>query len=279
MALNMNALNQPIEPSYRTYDWKDVVLYALGVGAGFDELDYCYEKNLKVLPTFAMPAIMDFFWKVGANAHVNIPGVLHGEQQLILHQPLPTSGKLVTTGKITHYYDKGQDKGALIIAKSDTMNESGAHFFTSIITIFSRLDGGFGGEKSPKKTLFVPDRAPDVTIKALPGKDQPLLYRLSGDTFQLHADPEFAALAGFKSPILHGLCTLGYACRALIGVFCPMAPEKVKRIDCRFSKPLYPGVSIETRIWKNGRGSALWKTINAQSEEIVIDQGIFDYTP
>ena len=277
MALNLDNVNRSIDPIVRHYTWKDVVLYALGIGSGFHELDYCYEKNLKVLPTFAMPAIMDFFWRVGEVANINPMGALHGEQELILHHPLPQKATLTTTGHITHMFDKGKDKGALIVAESDTVDETGTRLFTSILTVFSRLDGGFGGVNSPKKAVAFPDRNADRIVQAFPGADQPLLYRLSGDVFELHVDPEFAKLAGFKGPIVHGLCTMGYACRALLSELAPMEPQRVRGMGCRFSRPLYPGASIETHIWKTGQGTALWKTLNSATGEIIIDQGTFRY--
>ena len=277
MALNLDAIGKKLGPITKEYTWKDPILYALGVGAGFSELDYCYEKDLKVIPTFAMAAIIDFLWMAGSNSNVNPAGVLHGEQELIFHNPIPTEGTLTTEGKITRYYDKGKEKGALILAESDTFHSNGKKLFTSIITVFGRLDGGFGGEDSPKKEVIFPDREPDFVIDASPTPDQPLIYRLSGDTFQLHVDPKFAKMAGFEKPIMHGLCTHGYACRALIQSLIPGEPEKVRRMACRFSKPLYPGTPIRTLIWKMEDGRALWRTVNAETEETVIDKGIFEY--
>jgi len=277
MALNLDAIGKKLGPVIKEYTWKDPILYALGVGAGFSELDYCYEKDLKVIPTFAMASIIDFLWLVGSDSNVNPAGVLHGEQELVFHNPIPTEGTLSTEGKITHYYDKGKEKGALILAESDTFHSNGKKLFTSILTVFGRLDGGFGGEDSPKKEVIFPDREPDFVIDASPTPDQPLIYRLSGDTFQLHVDPEFAEMAGFEKPIMHGLCTHGYACRALIQSLIPGEPEKVRRMTCRFSKPLYPGTPIRTLIWKMEDGQALWQTVNAETDETVIDKGIFEY--
>ena len=277
MALNLDALGKKIGPITKEYTWKDTILYALGVGAGFSELDYCYEKDLKVIPTFAMAAIIDFLWLAGSNANVNPAGVLHGEQELIFHNPIPTEGTLTTEGKITHFYDKGKEKGALIIAASDTLHSNGTKLCTSIITIFGRLDGGFDGENAPRLKVNFPDREPDFVVEASPTPDQPLLYRLSGDTFQLHVDPEFAKIAGFEKPIMHGLCTHGFACRALIQSLVPAESEKVRRMVCRFSKPLYPGTPIKTLIWKMEDGKALWQTVNAATNETVIDKGIFEY--
>jgi NAD(P)-dependent dehydrogenase (short-subunit alcohol dehydrogenase family)/acyl dehydratase/putative sterol carrier protein len=277
MALDMAALGKPIGPVSKDYTWKDVVLYALGVGAGTSELEYCYEKHLKVLPSFSIAAVFDFLAQVGGASNINLAGVLHGEQRLIFHQPIPTEGRLTTTGKITHYYDKGAATGALVVAESDTFHSDGRRLFTSIATIFSRLDGGFGGENAPKDFVVFPDRAPDFIVDAHPSENQPLIYRLSGDIFDLHVDPEFAKMAGFEKPIMHGLCTHGYACRALIQSLVPGEPEKMRRMDCRFSKALYPGVPIQTLIWKTGDGKAVWRTVNTQTGDVVMDNGVCEY--
>jgi len=277
MALNLDALGQKVGPLTRDYSWKDVVLYALGVGAGFSNLDYCYENKLKVIPSFSIAAIFDILAQIGLQSGVNLAGILHGEQELIFHNPIPPEGTLTTEGKIANYYDKGTDKGALVIGESDTWHSNGQKLFTSICTIFSRLDGGFGGENAPQTTVTFPDRDPDHIVAEQPSEDQPLIYRLSGDIFSLHVDPDFAQASGFEKPIMHGLCTHGFACRALIEKLIPGQPEKARRMVCRFTKTLYPGIPIQTQIWKTGEGQALWRTVNGETGEIVIDNGIFEY--
>ena len=275
MALNMKAVGENIGPLTKDYEWKDIVLYALGVGAGFDDLEYAYEKNLKVIPTFSIAAIFDFLKEAAIASNVNLSGVLHGEQDLIFHKPIPTSGTLKTEGRISHYYDKG-DKGALIVAESDTHHSSGEKLFTSIITLFGRLDGGFGGEEAPRNDLLIPERVPDFVVKDRPSVNQPLIYRLTGDLFPLHSDPDFAKMVGFERPIMHGLCTHGYACRALIKSLAPHEPERVRRMACRFTKALYPGEPIRTAIWKIEDEKALWQTINENTGDVVIDKGLFE---
>jgi len=276
MALNMDAVGKKLGLMKKDYTWKDVVLYAMGVGSGAEELDYTYEKNLKVIPTFSIAAIFDFLGQIAAASNMNLAGILHGEQELIFHRPIPTSGTLTTEGKITHYYDKGP-KGALVVSESDTVDAAGAKLFTSIVTVFARLDGGFGGENAPPNVVTIPEREPDFVVEALPSPNQPLLYRLSGDVFQLHVDPEFARMVGFEKPIMHGLCTLGFSCRALMASLTPGKPELVRRLACRFSKTLYPGDPIKTLIWKTAEGKALWRTINTKTGETVIDNGVFEY--
>jgi len=277
MALNLDALGEKVGPLTKDYSWKDVVLYALGVGAGFSDLDYCYENKLKVIPSFSIAAIFDILAQIGLKSEVNLAGILHGEQELIFHNPIPPEGTLTTEGKIAHYYDKGKDKGALVIGESDTWHSNGQKLFTSICTIFSRLDGGFDGENAPKSMVSFPDLDPDYSVDERPSEDQPLIYRLSGDIFSLHVDPDFAQASGFEKPIMHGLCTHGFACRALIDKLIPGQPEKARRMVCRFTKTLYPGVPIQTQIWKTGEGQALWRTVNGETGDIVIDNGIFEY--
>jgi NAD(P)-dependent dehydrogenase (short-subunit alcohol dehydrogenase family)/acyl dehydratase/putative sterol carrier protein len=279
MALNLEALGKPLGPVTKNYTWKDVVLYALGVGAGFADIDYCYEKNLKVLPSFSIAAVFDFLTLYAAESNMDLRGILHGEQRLTFHNPIPVEGRLKTSGKLTHYYDKGPDKGALVVGQSETWHSNGQKLFTSTLTIFARRDGGFGGANAPKREIAMPAREPDFAVPAKPSADQPLIYRLSGDVFQLHVDQDFARMAGFEKPIMHGLCTHGFACRALIASLMPGRPELMRQMDCRFSKPLYPGDPIETQIWKDGEGRALWRVLNSRTQETVIDFGVCEFGP
>jgi NAD(P)-dependent dehydrogenase (short-subunit alcohol dehydrogenase family)/acyl dehydratase/putative sterol carrier protein len=145
------------------------------------------------------------------------------------------------------------------------------------VTVFARLDGGFGGPEAPKKEISFPERTPDFEVAAKPSGDQPLLYRLSGDVFALHVDEDFAKMAGFEKPIMHGLCTHGFACRALIEHLVPGQPEMVRRMVCRFHRPLYPGTPFKTLIWKEEEGKALWKLVNASTGEVIIENGVFEW--
>ena len=278
MALNLNAIGKKIGPMTREYTWKDIALYALGVGAGFEELEYVYEDRLKVIPSFAAASVFDFFAQAAVNSGVNLAGILHGEHELIFYNPIPSQGGTLTSeGQITDIYDKGANKGALVVAKVDTYHSDGQKLFTNIFTLFARLDGGFGGEAGLKETVEFPDREPDFEELAHPTPDQPVVYRLSGDTFALHIDPDFARASGFEKPIMHGLCTHGYACRAVVKHLCPGEPERLTRFRNRFSRPLYPGVPIKTQIWQTGEGQALFKTVNAQTGEVVIDRGVVEW--
>ena len=277
MALALDSIGKKLGPVSRDYTWKDVVLYALGVGAGFDDLDYCYENGLKAIPSFSIGAVFDFLAEVGIASNADLAGILHGEQDLVFHNPIPTEGKLTTEGAITHMYDRGEGKGALVRAEADTYHSNGQKLFTNVCTLFCRLDGGFGGQDAPKDPVEFPDTAPDYEEYALPSPNQPLVYRLSGDIFALHVDPEFARASGFEKPIMHGLCTHGFACRAVIKHLFPGEPERMTRFRNRFSRPIYPGVPIKTQIWKLEQGKALFKTINADTGETVIDRGVVEW--
>jgi NAD(P)-dependent dehydrogenase (short-subunit alcohol dehydrogenase family)/acyl dehydratase len=277
MALNLDAIGKKIGPRSKNYTWKDAVTYALGVGAGFSEVQYCYEKDIKVLPSFGITVLYDFMYELASLSNVNLAGILHGEQELVFHNAIPPEGAMVTEGAITHCYDKGEGKGALIVAEFETRHSGGQALFTSIVTVLARLDGGFGGEPPPREALPFPERPPDAEISETPSVDQPLLFRLSGDVFPLHVDPEFARTAGFERPIMHGLCTHGFACRAVIRHLFPSEPERMSRFKTRFSRPLYPGVPIKTEIWKEGEGRAVFRTLNAQTGEVVIDRGIVEW--
>jgi NAD(P)-dependent dehydrogenase (short-subunit alcohol dehydrogenase family)/acyl dehydratase len=279
MPLYLDAIGKRIGPVTRQYDWRDVVLYALGVGAGSEDLGYVYERDLKALPTFGALSIYDFMADFVALSGADLAGILHGEHELILYHPIPPLGaELTSEAKITAIYDKGQAKGALVVGHVDTYHPDGFKLYTNIATLFSRLDGGFGGEVGPRESFEFPDRAPDFEELAHPSLDQPLLYRLSGDTFALHVDPAFAHASGFEQPIMHGLCTQGYACRAIVKHLFPGEPERMVRFRNRFSQALYPGEPIKTQIWLQEEGTALFRTVSADNaDHIVIDRGVVEW--
>jgi acyl dehydratase len=277
MSIDLGAIGQSIGPLTKEYTWKDVVLYALSVGAGFDELEYCYENRLKVLPTFSIASIFEFLASVAMLSKVNLAGVLHAEQEIVFHQSIPKEGVLSTQGRIESIHDKGPGKGALVKATADTHHANGKLLFSNLFSMYARFDGGFSGQEPPKENFSFPERAPEHCQSDLPSESQPLLYRLSGDVFGLHVDPDFAQACGFEKPIMHGLCTFGFACRALIKHLTPGRPESIKRLKVRFRRPLYPGVPIHTKIWKKDNNAAVFRVENAQTNEVVIDRGVVEW--
>jgi len=281
MKLNLDIIGKKFGPYLREYDWKDLVLYALGVGSGFNELEYVYEKKLKVLPSFGVvvvvhESIINDLMINGLGS--NPAGFLHMGNELIIHNPIPAKGgTLYTEAQVTHIYDRGPGKGAQIIVQLDTCDENGLKLFTNISKNLAGLDGGFGGEKIPRETIVFPDRYPDFEQEDLPSPTQPLIYRLLGDTFELHVDPNFARSSGFERPIMHGLCTFGFACRALIKYLFPGEPERLERMHARFSKPLYPGEPIKTQIWKNREGKGAFRVLNVKTGKGVLDYGVIEW--
>lgn len=179
MALNLDAIGKTLGPVTSQYDWKDIILYALGVGAGYDELEYVYENRLKAIPSFAILSIYNFFADFITVSGVNLAGILHGEHELIIHSPIPPEGGTLShEARITAMYDKGPGKGALIIGEVDTYHADGYKLHTNVVTLFSRLDGGFGGEPGPSTTFEFPEREPDFQELAHPSPDQPLVYQI-----------------------------------------------------------------------------------------------------
>ena len=260
MALDPEKARGATMPEGETgYTEKQVMLYHLGLGAGVPatdpkELEYTFEKNLKVLPSFA---VIPAFGAMGGLTQMpgmdfNLAMLLHGEQEVILHRPLPTSAKLKTSGHIPEIYDKG--KAALVIMESTATDaDSGEKLFTNRFSLFIRGEGGFGGESGPKAGNQPPDRAPDgvITRETLP--QQALIYRLSGDMNPLHADPEFAKLGGFDKPIIHGLCSYGIACKAIVDEVLDGDVTQVARYQARFAGVAFPGETYQVSYWKEGK--------------------------
>ena len=239
------------------YTDRETMLYALGVGMGRDplnedELPYVFEKSaLKTVPSMAsvlarVPLLKDCGYDYSK--------VLHGEQRLTLHLPLPQEGELIADSRVTEAYDKGAGKGAVIHTETKVRLADGTPLFTQHSTTFARGDGGFGGPAgSGSAPHAVPERKPDQTVTLETRKDQALLYRLNGDRNPLHADPALAKKVGFPAPILHGLCTYGTACRAILQSVAKYDHTKIAGFDVRFSSPVYPGESIATDLWLDGK--------------------------
>jgi acyl dehydratase len=257
----------PIDPSKAlgaelgsgSYEWDrdQVILYHLGLGAGVPatdpgELEYCYEKNLKVLPAFGVIPVFGALVGLGAvpGMEFNFAMLLHGEQDLEIHQPIPPEAKVTSSGCVKEIWDKG--KAALVVLEVVTKDESGAPLFTNRFSLFLRGEGGFGGEPGPKAGNKAPDREPDGVIEVPSMPQQALIYRLSGDKNPLHADPEFAKMGGFDTPITHGLCSYGVVCKAIVDNVLGGDTTKVARWQARFAGVAYPGETYVISYWKEG---------------------------
>lgn len=255
MPLALNLIGKHSAPMAYTYDEKSVILYALGIGAGVLELDYVYEKNLKVFPTFAViptvPAVLPLMVRAGLNFH----HVLHTEQEIILKAAIPNKGTLYTTAVWTSAYDKG-DKGAILKVDSQTKDEDGNTIFESNMVLVDRSAGDFGGDRGPKAVKMEPPEgvAPDFRVEHQTSSDQAAIYRLSGDLNPLHIDPEFARKGGLPRPILHGLCSFGFAGRAVLETVCQGDPQRLKSFSARFAGMVFPGDKLITECWKIGTG-------------------------
>jgi acyl dehydratase len=272
MPIDPQAVGATGDPVERSWTWKDCLLYAIGVGAGLDELEFATEKNQRVLPTFAV--IVGGGGAPWSKIGTFNPALLvHGEQAIEVFGPIPPNGKVVSTGRIAGIYDKG--KGAVVVVESESRDpETRALRFKNTMSVFLRGEGGFGGDRGPSGPRNVPpDRKPDHEVTYTTRPDQALTYRLSGDFNPLHSDPEFAKRAGFDRPILHGLCTYGFTGRALLHALCGGDPARFRGMEGRFSKPVMPGDALTVSMWVDGE-QAIFQT-RTQDGSVVIDQGRF----
>jgi len=277
-------LEQKTAPRTFSYGDKDVMLYALGIGLGADpmnetELAFVYERGLKVVPTAATVLAAGARAAPGAEV-VNAPGhrpsqinylmVVHGEQKVELHKPLPASGAFTTASRNVGAFDKGKDKGAVIINETVWTDAAGEKVATLTGSTFARGDGGFGGPSAgAPEPHAVPTRAPDQSLDFTTRPDQALIYRLNGDRNPLHSDPEVAKKAGFDRPILHGLCTYGITCRAILAGVTDYDPAAILSHQVRFSAPVFPGDTITVDLWRDGKAISFEARVKARGVTVI----------
>jgi acyl dehydratase len=274
MALDHSLVGVASEPHLRSWDSKDALLYAVGVGAGLgdplQELEFTTENcegiEQQVLPTYAVLIAQAPMTR--SLGDFDRAMLVHAE----LHRPLPVAGTVRTTSTVTGIYDKGS--GALVVTENVAVDAAtGEPLVTSRSGAFIRGQGGFGGPRSTDPPWSLPDRAPDHQVVRETRPEQALLYRLSGDRNPLHVDPKFAARGGFSQPILHGLCTYGVTGRALLRVLCDGDPARFRSMSGRFTRPVLPGEPVTISIWRQeGSDTALFQTARADGE-VVIDRG------
>lgn len=284
MPVNPEAVGTRGEPRRASWNADDCLLYSLGIGAGVAdpvgyELEFTTENTQgveqKVFPTFA---VLAGFKAAGGRSAISGAGswdnrmLVHGEQGIRLHRPLPTSGEVELVDEITGIFDKG--KGAVIAVKATAvLVEDGQPLFDTTSSVFIVGEGGFGGDRGPtEKANVAPDREPDEVVTYQTRPDQALLYRLCGDRNPLHSDKAFSDVGGFPKPILHGLCTYGFTGRALLHGLCQSEPERFVGMDGRFSSPVLPGEELTVKMWTDGDANAVFQTLGGDGR-VVIDNG------
>ncbi len=278
-------LDQQTPPRAFTYGDKDVMLYALGIGLGRDplderELNFVYEKALKVVPTAATvlasasrpPTMADQTASTPGHrrSELNILMLVHGEQKIELHRPLPSAGTFTAQTRTVGAFDKGKDKGAVIVNETVWTDAAGERVATLTGSLFARGDGGFGGpsEGQPQPHV-VPTRKPDLSVEIETRENQALLYRLTGDRTPLHAEPDSARRSGFPRPILHGLCTYGITCRAVLQAITSYDPDPILSHQARMSAPVFPGDTITVDLWRDGREISFEARVAARGVTVI----------
>lgn len=287
MPMNLDAVGAVSQPARYSWTSKDALLYALGVGAGQTdatgfELEFTTENtqgvDQRVLPTMPVVIAMGGGPGLPSWGEFDFRMLLHAEQGVTIHGPIPPDGEVESVARIIGIYDKA--KAAVVrLENVSTYVGSGEPAFTTRFAAFIRGEGGCGTRgddiADPPK---MPERAPDHEVSYATRADQALLYRLNGDRNPLHSDPTIAKFAGFDRPILHGLCTYGFTGRALLHELCGSDVAKFQTMDNRFSKPVMPGDTLTVRMWDDGPGRALYQTVN-QDGTVVIDGGVFTHRP
>jgi acyl dehydratase len=279
MALNMDLVGTPLQAIEHDYTWRDAVLYALGVGATADELDFLYEgRGPKVLPTFAVVPAFRALLAACTELRAPLAKILHGEQTIRLHRPIPPSGTLKTVAEVSGVYDKG--KGALAVITLRTTDADGTPLFDNVSSIFVRGEGGFGGDRGPGALEAAPPEgaAPSFSDTERTRPEQAALYRLSGDLNPLHIDPDLAGKAGFERPILHGLCTYGFAGRAIVRGACGGDPARLRSFAGRFSGVVLPGDELTTTGWDLGDGRYAIR-VTTQDGTTVLSNSLAEIAP
>jgi acyl dehydratase len=272
--LNLSAVGVESAPVERSWTSSDVLLYALGVGAGQEdplaELEFTTENTagtpLRPLPTYASLLAPRAGMDIGDYDYSQL---VHSEQAFVLHKPLTVEGTTRSVGTVTGIFDKGH--AALVESESRAVDAAtGEPWITATASVFIRGEGGFGGERGVTSEWRAPEGPPDDEVRFTTPIDQALLYRLTGDRNPLHSDPSIAARAGFARPILHGMCTFGYTGRALLRSVCDSDPDRFGGMQARFSRPVLPGDELVVSIWHADGGAVFRTSVNG---EVVLDRG------
>jgi acyl dehydratase len=268
MGIDPKSLGYETPPIEYDYTWRDTVLYALAVGASPEaELDYLYEgRGPKVLPTFCTIPTFAAFDQLVDRIGCDRLGMVHHGQKIELFKPLRPAARLRVSGRVAGLYDL--KRIAMSVFAIDARDEQDDPVIRGEVTLLLRNDGGFGGERPPRtERVSIPEGEPHFEMREQVPSSQALLYRLNGDTNPLHADPEVAMRAGFERPLVHGLCTFGYAGRAVLRGFCGGDPSAVAALQAQFSSPVYPGDTLVVRGWEEGARVVLSVTTEQRPDE------------
>jgi acyl dehydratase len=273
-------LNWKFPEVEHSYSERDTMLYALGLGCGSDpneagDLKYVYERGLVALPTMAVVLAYPGNWLESKESTADYSKVLHGEQYLTIHRPIPVAGSVIGRGRVKELLDKGREKGAVLYVERQILDKAdGQPIATMTSAAMLRGDGGFGGKPGPQPAPHaLPDGPARLSLDLKVAANAALIYRLSGDRNPLHADPVAAAKGGFKMPILHGLCTYGIAGRAIVKSCCGDDPSRLRGLQVRFSSPVFPGETIRTEMWPEGRRVAFRARV-VERDVVVLNNGL-----
>ena len=270
MALNLETVGKAWGPYEFSYTERDLIIYALGIGFTKENLEYVYEgaKDFKAFPAYGVILPSNAGAEAFLSTKANFAMVVHGEQGLEIHNPLPKSATISTTAVLEGIYDKGS--GALIVLRFDSKDKNGNPLCTNWMSAFVRGAGGFGGAAQPKKDVpSIPGKNPDFIFDAPTDVNQAALYRMSGDRNPLHIDPAIAKAVGFKEPILHGLCTYGVTCRRFVQEVFKGDSGKIKSYSARFSSPVIPGETLHVKAWQARPNLFLLEVFNAKGEAVI----------
>jgi len=282
-----DVIGKRIGPCAFSYTWRDVVLYALAVGAKESESEYLYGENLKVVPSFSA---LPYFGTFGISPAITIPrpvymdlglnlnGGLHMAHEVIIHKPvLSTGAKLTFSDVVTNVYDRGNEKGIVVRTELTACDEQGYKVFTNIGDIFNPNYAMPGADTPPKSDVVWPERNPDYIEKGYVSDTQNYLYGLTGDINRIHIDGKVASQHGFKKPIMQGLCAYGFACRMAVNAFSFKRPENVTRFGASFRAPLYPDTEIELRAWQVTERKAYFKLMDLSTNKPTLDYGVIEW--
>lgn len=288
--LDQILVGKKMEPRYMEYNWRDIALYALAVGAKADDLQYTYEKYLKAIPTYGT---IPYWATVNVKPYQWMPlpasmladeiikptiSFLNMDHEIIIHRPIdPIKGTFQWQDEITDVYDRGEGKGAVVKTKVLVRDEAGREVCTNYSTTFFHEAGGFGGITMPKNSISIPEKQPDIELDDYVSPVQNLLYRLTGDTNLVHVDPEYAQKMGFESSFMQGLCSFGFSCRNLIEALIPNQPERMTRMAAQMRSVLYPDTPVSVQIWEIEENKVYFRFMNKKTNKPVLDRGVFEW--